>query len=124
MPRLRIVYILSLVILGVLIAFTVFRPMIGGGEYSEVQKEQLLKTESEWIIQLNIINHEGRDQNYTITVVVDGKQYSEKVLIHDGRIFAYIHHIYPDRVSDGDVSFAIYKEGEATPFDEATYYLK
>jgi hypothetical protein len=124
MPRLRIVYILSLVILGVLIAFAVFRPMIGGGEYSEVQKEQLLQTENEWIIQFNIVNHEGRDQKYTITVVVDGKQYSEKVLIHDGRIFTYIHHIYPDRVSDGDVSFAIYKEGEATPFEEVTYYLK
>lgn len=124
MPRLKIVYILSLVILGVLIAFTVFRPMIGGGEYSEVQKEQLLQTENEWIIQFNIVNHEGRDQNYTITVVVDGKPYSEKILIHDGRIFTYIHHIYPDRVSDGDVSFAIYKEGEATPFEEVTYYLK
>ena len=124
MPRLKIVYILSLVILGVLIAFTVFRPMIGGGEYSEVQKEQLLQTENEWIIQLNIINHEGRDQNYTITVVVDGKPYSEKVLIHDGRVFAYIHHIYPDMVTEGDVSFAIYKEGEATPFEVVTYYLK
>ena len=124
MPRLRIVYILSLVILGVLIAFTVFRPMIGGGEYSEVQKEQLLQTENEWIIQFNIVNHEGRDRNYTITVVVNGKQYSEKVLIHDGRIFTYIHHIYPDRVSDGDVSFAIYKEGEATPFEKVTYHLK
>jgi len=124
MSRAKITYIASLVILGVLIAFTVFRPMVTGEEYSEVQRAQLLEAEDQSIVELHIINHEGKDQNYTITVEVDGKQYNESVLIPDGRIFTYIHHIYPDRVSDGDVSFAIYKEGEATPFEEVTYYLK
>ena len=95
-----------------------------GGKYSEVQREQLLQTEDEWIIQLNIVNHEGSDQNYTITVVIEGKPYTEKVLILNGRMFTYIHHIYPDMVTEGDVRLAIYKEGEATPFEEATYYLK
>ena len=71
MSMVRVFYILSLVILAVLIAFTVFRPMASGDKYSEVQKEQLLETESKWIIQ-----------------------------------------------------FAIYREGEATPLEEVTYYLK
>jgi len=124
MSRLRIIYILSLVVLGVLIAFTVFRPMAVGKEYSEVQRAQLLETEDQWIIEFDIINHEGRGQNYTITVLVDGKQYNESVLIPDGRIFTYIHHIYPDRITDGDVRFAVYKEGEATPIEEETFYLK
>ena len=124
MSKLRIIYIVSLVTLAVLIAFTVFQPMATGGKYSEVQKEQLLETESEWIIQFVIINREGRDQNYTINVLVGDKLFTESVLIRDGRRFSYIHHIRRDEITDGVASFAIYKEGEATPFEQTTYYLK
>ena len=124
MSRLRIIYIASLVILAVLIAFTVFRPMAVGGKYSEVQKEQLLETESEWIIQFGIINHEGKDQNYTINVQVGEELYTESILIRDDRRFSYIQHVRRDLITDGEVSLTIYKEGEATPFEQATYHLK
>lgn len=124
MSKLRIIYIVSLVILAVLTAFTVFQPMATGSEYSEVQKEQLLQTESEWIIQFDIINHEGRDQNYTINVLVGEKLYTDIILIRDGAKFSYIQHIRRDMITVGDVSFTIYKEGEATPFEQVTYYLK
>ena len=124
MSKIRIAYIASLVILAVLVAFTVFRPMATGGRYSEVQKEQLLQKESEWVIQFDIINHEGRDQEYTINALVGEKTFTESVLIRDGRRFSYMHHIRPDEITDGDVIFAIYKEGEATPFEQATYHLK
>ena len=124
MSKLRIIYIVSLVILAVLIGFAFFRPMATVSKYSEVQKEQLLETESEWIIQFAIINHEGKDQNYTINAMVGEKSYTDSVLIRDGRKFSYIQHIPRDMITDGDVSFAIYKEGEATPFEQATYYLK
>lgn len=110
--------------LAVLTAFTVFQPMATGSEYSEVQKEQLLQTESEWIIQFDIINHEGRDQNYTINVLVGEKLYTDIILIRDGAKFSYIQHIRRDMITVGDVSFTIYKEGEATPFEQVTYYLK
>ena len=124
MPKLRIIYIVSLVILAVLLGLTVFRPMVTGGKYSEVQKEQLLETESEWIIQFDIINHEGSDQNYTINVQVDERLFTDSVLIRDGAKFSYIHHIRRDMITDGDVSFTIYKGDEATPFERVTYYLK
>ena len=124
MSKLRITYIVSLVILAGLIGFNVFQPVATGGKYSEVQKEQLLETESEWIVQFIIINHEGRDQNYTINVLVDEKLYTESILIRDGRRFSYIHHFRRDIITDGVVNFDIYKEGEATPFEQATYYLK
>jgi hypothetical protein len=123
MSRLKIIYIASLIILGVLIASTVFRPMTAGGTYSEIQREQLLQAEDEWIIQLDIANHEGKDQNYTINFTVDGIQYSESVLIKDRRLYTYIHHIHPDSVATSDVSYAIYKEGEDTPFEEGIYHL-
>jgi len=124
MSRLKIVFILSLVILGVLIAFTVFRPMATGSAYSTVQQVQLLEREDQWIIELRIFNREGIDQNYTITVVADGKQYNESVLILDGRMFTYIHHFYRDRLTNNEVKFTVYKEGKATPIEEITYYLQ
>lgn len=124
MSKLRIIYIVTLVILVVLIASTVFRPMATSSPYSEVQKAQLLETESEWIIQLVIINHEGEDQNYTINALVGERLYTESVLIRGGRMFSYIHHIPRHTISGGDASFTIYKEGEATPLEEVTYQLK
>lgn len=124
MSKLRITYVVALVALAVLIGFTAFQPMETGSKYSEVQKAQLLETESEWIIQFIIINHEGMDQNYTINVLVDDTLYTESVLIRDGANFSYIHHIRRDMLTDGDVSFTIYKDGEDTPFEQTTYYLK
>ena len=123
MSRLKIVCILSLVILGVLVVFTVFQPMAVAGKYSKVGRAHLLQGEDQCIIEFHIFNHEGRDQNYTITVVVDDKQYNESVLIRDGRIFTYIHHIYHDRVTEGHVCCAICKEGEETPFKQVKYYI-
>ena len=125
MSKLRIFYILSLVILGLLLVSTVFRPMATSGGYSEVSREQLLQAEDEWIVQFDIINREGKDQRYTIGVSVDvDKPYKENVLIPDGRMFTYIHHIYKHQITEGEVSFVLYKEGEDTPFEEITYYLE
>jgi len=124
MSKARIIYIASLIVLGVLIVFTVFKPMTVGEGYSEVQREQLLETGDQYIIQFDIINHEGKAQNYTITVVVDGKPYSQEILICDDRKFSYIQHVYHDRITEGIVCFTICKDGEETPFEKATYYLK
>ena len=124
MPKSRIFYIVSLVILGVLIGFTIVRPPINGREYSEVQREHVIQTEDEWIIQYDIINNEGKDTNYTITVTFDEKSYKQDVRIRDGKIFTYIHHLYPDRITEGCATFTICKESEDTPLEECTYYLK
>ena len=124
MSGLRIIYIASLVILGTLLVFTVFRPVATSGEYSEVRRAQLLQTDDEWIIQFDLINHEDRKQDYTMAVLVDGKQYTEDVSILSGRVFTYIHRIPRDAAGAGDVGFTIYKEGEADPLEQVTYYLK
>ena len=124
MPKLGIIYIISLVILGVLIASIVFRPMAAGEEYSEVQRAQLLERDDQWIIEFDIINREGKDTGYTIIVLADGKQYTESVLIRNGGMFTYIHHFYPEQLTRNEVSFAVYKEGESTPIEQATYSLK
>ena len=127
MSRLKIIYILSLVVLGVLLVFTVFRPMATGTEYSEVQRESLLKTDNGWIIQFNLINCEGREQKYTIFVSVDdGKPYKEEVLLKEGRKFTFVRRINSNELSgeESKATFTVYKEGEATPFEEITYFLE
>jgi hypothetical protein len=124
MTKLRILFIVSLGILGVLLALTLFHPLGGGGKTSEVVQESLLRTENEWIAEFNIINPQESEQLYTITVTMDGMQYNENVLIHAGKTFTYIHHIYPDRLTEGCVTISICKEGESTPVECITYYVK
>jgi hypothetical protein len=122
--KLRILYLSSLLILAALLVLAFFQPMTHEMEYSEVQRVQLLESENERIIQFDIFNHEGQDTNYSINVEVDGKPYIETVLIPDGGRFTYIHHIYPDRITKGEVSFEVYKEDESMPIEAVTYYLK
>ena len=126
MSKLRIFYISSLVILGVLLVFTVLRPMTSGEKYSLVSRESTIQTEDQWIIEFDIVNHEGEDQNYTINVSVDGKPSTITVSIPDGKAFTYIKHVYPHMFSSekGQVNLTVYKEGEATPFEQATYYIR
>lgn len=124
MSRLRIAYITSLAIVAVLIAFTVFRPMAVGGEYSEVQRAQLLEREDQWIIEFHIFSHETEDTGYDINVLVDGELCSESIQLRPGELFKYIHHVYRDKPEGKDVAVAIYKQGEAIPFEKMTYYLR
>lgn len=124
MLKFRIIYIISLVMLGVLIVFTAARPMATSGQYSEVQRAQLLEREDRRIIEFDILNREGKGTNYTIKVIADGKLYTESVFIKDGRIFTYAHHFYPERLTNNEVSFAVYKEGEAAPIKQASFYLR
>ena len=124
MSKLRIAYILSLVILGVLIAFTVFRPVALGGEYSELQRAQLLEREDQWIIELHLFSHEAKDTNYTINVLVDEELCTVSIQLRPGELFKYIHHISRGKTKEREVSVTVYKEGEDSAFEEATYHLK
>ena len=124
MTKLRIVYIVSLVILGVLVVLTVFRPMASEEKFSTVSRESVIEKEDEWIIEFDIVNREGKDMNYVINWSTGGETYSERVLVKDGHKFTCIQHYYPETVKGGKVHLAICKEGEATPFEECTYYLR
>ncbi len=124
MSKLKIFYILSLVILGVLLVFTVFQPLGTGREYSQVSRESLLQTEDGWIIEFDTMNREAQDTTYIIEVTVDDKPFRETFLIQSGGVYRYIHHINSREITNGKVSTAIFKEGEVDPFEYGTYYLK
>jgi len=123
MEKSKFVYIGSLLILSILLVLAFYHPITAESKYSEVQRAQLLEKGNERIIQFDIINHEQKDVNYSILVTVDEKKYTEDVLIRKGGKFTYIHHIYPERLTEGDVTFVVYKEGESQPIEEVTYCL-
>ena len=125
MSKLRIIYIVSLVVVGVLLVFSVFGPITSGQEYSKVMRESIIQSEDEWIVQFTIINREGEDTSYLISWSTAGQTYDSKtVLISDGRSFTNIYHVHPETVKEGKLGLAIYKEGEATPFEQCTYYIQ
>ncbi|MFC1937403.1 hypothetical protein ACFLWY_02440 [Chloroflexota bacterium] len=123
MTKLKLLFILSLGILGVLIAFTVVRPLATGRQYSEVARAHLLHRENESIVEFSILNNEDREIDYTICALVDGREDIANIRVPCGRIFPYVYHISPAGITDPVVSFTIYKEGESTPFEQVTYYL-
>ena len=123
MSKLKIIYAVSLLILGLLLVFTVFRPMVSGEKYSEVNRESIIQQEDKWIIQVDILNREGKVTDYIINWSTGDDTRSQRVGIKDGRMFTYIHYVYPATVKEGQVKLEIYKEGEATPLEEATYYI-
>jgi len=124
MLKLRIIFIASLLILGVLLAFTLFRPITVGQKFETLIRESVIQEEDEWIIQINIINKEDKITDYTIEWSTgEETYYSERVSIKNGRTFTNIHHVYPETVREGEINLTIYKAGEPTPFEQSTYYI-
>ncbi|MFC2058738.1 hypothetical protein ACFLTS_03725 [Chloroflexota bacterium] len=124
MSRLRITYISLLIVLGVLITFTVFGPFALGDGDTDALRAQVLATDDEWIVEIDMVNDGGVDLEYTIEVLVDGKTYNEDILLRDGRQYTYIHHIRPDSVGAGNAVFTIYEADEPNPVKEWTFYLR
>ena len=124
MSKLRISYIVLLVMLGILVALVLSRSLAISQEYSEVSRQHLLQTEGEHIIQLDITNYEGKETIYTIQTLIDGEENMHPVSIADGKRFTYIYHVYADQLTEPDVTFAVYKDGQDAPFEQITYSLK
>lgn len=120
---LRMFFMFSLIVLSLLLAASVFRPMGTGKRYSEVQKAQLLRSAEEWIIQYDVINRKGSVTSYTIVVSVDGQPSTMTFSLPDGQSFPYIKRIRQDMLTGGIVKFAVHEEGHADPVEETVYYL-
>ncbi len=118
-------YVLSLAVLGALLAVTFFRPMATGKEYSTVQQEQIVKTDRGWLIQYNLVNTGETDRSFTVLETVDSVDIcSDTVLIPAGGTYVYSHHLLSEHVSQGKVSFTIYRDQEKEPVEKLTYHLK
>ncbi|MFC1871144.1 hypothetical protein ACFLYF_01900 [Chloroflexota bacterium] len=122
MPRLRLLFILSLITLaGVFIAVLFLIPP--GEGYPESSKAQIIHDGDVWIIQYDIINQRETDTEYTIHVNIDDVFYSDSTIVTPGRIYTYIHHINPQEISEGRVTVTLYEAGRAEPVEQNTYYI-
>ncbi len=122
LSKLRLIFILSLVILAGAFVFTLY--LIPSGEsYPEPRVAQIIDAGNEWILQYDIINDHERDIKYTIRVTVDGAVYTDSTVVRPGKTYTYIHHIYPQQLAEGKVTFALYEDGNADPVEQATYYI-
>jgi len=122
LSRLRLIFVLSLIILaGVFISIIYLIP--SGQDYTESNKAQIIEGEEQWILQYDIINNEDKDINYTIYVTVDGAVYKDSTVVKQGKKYTYIHHIYPEHLEEGKVTFTLYEEGKTEPIEEVTYYI-
>ncbi|MFC2059236.1 hypothetical protein ACFLTS_06350 [Chloroflexota bacterium] len=109
---------------GLLVSIVFLIPQ-GEKEGREVQRDQLLEKDNEWIIQFDLINNEDEDINHTINLYLNTELYNTMpVLVRTGRTFTYIRHIYREISQGGAVIFAVYKEGQSAPFEETTYFVK
>lgn len=122
LSKLRLVFILSIIILaGVSISTIYFIP--SGQSYMESKRAQIIEGKNEWILQYDIINNEDRDIKYTIYLTVDDTIYKDSTIVKPGKIYTYIHHIYPQQLEEGKVTFALYEEGKAEPVEQFTYHI-
>lgn len=123
MSKLRIAYLVSLAMLAALMALAAFRPMSAEREYSEVLRQGVLKGNGEWLVQLEMVNHEGRTVDYVVDALVAGKHNDVRFSVRDGFVYRYVHQIPYDSLGSGRATFTIYKDGETAPFDTFSYYL-
>ena len=123
-PKLKIFYVASLVTLGIMTAFMFLTPLSTGAKYSEVARMEFIRGEDECVLELDILNHEGRDQNYVVNTLFGDKQRCERIMIPDGEIYTYTCNIYPDLMIDAKFVCSIYKEDETSPIEVVAYYLR
>jgi len=122
LTRPRLIFVLSLIILaGVFISTIYFIP--SGQSYTESKRVQIIEGENEWILQCDIINNETRDIKYTIYVTVDDAVSKDSIVVKQGKTYTYIHHVYPQQLDEGKVTFALYEGDKAEPVEQATYYI-
>ena len=122
MSRLRLTFVLSLIILaGVFISIIYLIP--SGQDDIESNKAQVIEEEGRWILQYDIINNEDKDIYYTIYVTVDDAVYKDSTIVKQGKKYTYIRHIYPEHLEEGKVTFILYEEGKTEPIEEVTYYI-
>lgn len=125
LPPLKVIYILSLAVLGILLILTFFQPRATGREYSTVQKEQVIKTKIGWEIQFELVNVQEENNTYEINEMLDtGVSYRGSATIPGGGAYVFTHHIYSDDVVEGKVNYLIYKNNELEPVEKLTYFLK
>ena len=124
MPRLKLIYIASLILLGLVAALTIFKPLATGTHYTELQRESLLKNDREWVLQFDLINRDDSATTYLIKVDRDGRVYNDQVTLAAQREYTYIQHLPRREGADRNLDVAIYSQGRGQPVETLHYNLQ
>lgn len=123
MSKLRFFFAASVLVLGALLAVTIIRPLTAPDKYTQVAAESLLSTGSGWVLQFNIVNHEGHDTTYSVGVQNGNQTGGDSFVVKDGGTYTYIYNILQQKAG-GQLDVSVFKEGDSQPFEHSTYYLK
>lgn len=113
MAPLRKIYLVSLGILGLLLAATIYSIPGESTKYKEFSRSELIKTEKGWVIQVDLDNPEQNEEKYNISVQVDGNDSDvQDALIEPESNFRYSYGTMPEE--GRTVKFKIYRESGGT----------
>ena len=122
MFKLRLVFIISLIVLTVMLILVVYL-VPSRQNFNESKRVQIIKGEGGWILQYDITNDKEEDVKYTIIVTVDNAARKDSAVVQAGKTYTYIYHISPQQLDKGKVTFALYEGDKTEPVEETTYYI-
>ncbi len=122
MSRLRLIFVLSLIILSAVFVSTIYFIPSGQDDIAS-KRARIIAAEEQWILQYDIINNKDRDIKYTIHVTIDDVAYRDSAVVKPGKTYTYIRQISPQELVEGKVTFTLYEEGKSEPVEEVTYHI-
>ncbi len=132
MNKHTIIFAASLVIFVGLVLATVLRPGAGTGGGSgndgasvaaPSQLVDVMEAGDKWILSVRLDNAGEDSYRSLIEIDVDGAVARDEAVLRRGASYSYVHHIYKNTVSAGDVKVRLTKSNAGSPI-ELEYKLK
>lgn len=112
MKPLRITYLISLGILGMVLAAIIYSIPGESTKYKEVSRTELVKLDRGWVVQLDLNNPDEKSEKYNISVKVGDKDSDgQSVLIQPDSKFRYSYGAVSNR--DETVSLKVYRDDDS-----------
>jgi len=127
-PERRLLYTLSLLVLACLAAGVLLRLAGGRGvDAGRERRAQLIRTDSGWVLQVDLVNNEEGEILYRVVATQGGRvRDSQGVLLEAGQRFRYSHYFNffaIDPEGKGELAIAIYKGDGPAPVAENIFFL-
>lgn len=124
MSRLRIMYIASLCILGIILASIVYLIPGKTTKYKEITRAEMIKLDKGWVIQMDLNNPDEQDRDYNISVKAGSEQpENEDAVIKPDSKFRYSCGTDPEQQQS--VTLKVYRKGdEALPWVQEIHHYE
>lgn len=124
----RTVYILSLAVLGCVVAAVFLLARQDGPELPRERRVQLIKTDSGWVLQVDLINTGRAGVFYRVVTAYRGAvRDSQGINLAPGRKFRYTHYFPASRPAPGGkerLHVAVYQGNNPAPVAQNDFFLE